>query len=433
MKNVFLLILLSIFFASCATKRLVKPIKNSQVFNQGFTGVVIYDPIKDKVLYAQNEDKYFTPASNTKMFTFYAAYKILGEHVNSLNYREQNDSLIFWGTGNPAFLHPDFNDISALELLKSSNKKLYWADNSEDVTAYGPGWSWSWYKYYYGPQRSALPMYGNIVRFTKNAEDRDLSYSPLYFGKDIRLNKELPTHSFRIDRDRETNIYQYNITVDSMELKTDRPFVTSPELTLEMLMDTLGREVKKIDYSLAKGASHSKLKGVEADSLFKQMMVNSDNFLAEQLLVLASDKLFDTLNIGKVIEYSLENYLSDLPDKPVWVDGSGLSGNNKFTPRSIISLLRKIREEVPEEKIYAFFPAGGETGTIKSWYHSGGANPYIYAKTGTLNGTHCLSGYLLTKSKKILYFSFMHNNYVISSNELKREMQKLLFPIYEKY
>ncbi len=433
MKNIFRLLLFCILLSSCATKRLMKPIKKSEVFNQGFTGVVIYDPEKDKVLYAQNEDKYFTPASNTKMFTFYTTYKILDKYVNSLNYREQNDSLIFWGTGNPAFLHPDFNDVSALELLKSTDKKLYWADNSDEVTAYGSGWSWSWYKYYYGPQRSALPMYGNIVRFTKNAEDKDISYSPLFFGGNVRPNKELSTRSYIINREKDSNVFEYNIVGDSVKFKTDRPYAISSQLTLEMLKDTLGKDVQKIDYSLAKRLPYAKLRGVETDSLFKQMMVISDNFLAEQLLVLASDQLFDTLNIRKVINYSLDNYLNDLPDKPVWVDGSGLSSYNKFTPRSIIALLKKIREEVPEEKIYDFFPAGGKTGTIKSWYHSGGPSPYIYAKTGTLNGTHCLSGYLLTKSNKVLYFSFMHNNYVISSNDLKREMQKVLFPIHEKY
>ncbi|MCM4169519.1 peptidase S13 [Arenibacter sp. H213] len=433
MKHIFLLLSLCILFSSCVTSRLIKPIKNSEVFKQGFTGIVIYDPNKDKVLYAQNEDKYFIPASNTKMFTFYTAYKILGDTVNSLNYRETKDSLVFWGTGNPAFLHPDFNDVSALELLRSTNKKLYWADNSEEVTAYGSGWSWNWYKYYYGPQRTALPMYGNIVRFTKGAGDRDLSYSPHFFAKDIRLNKDMSTLKYTIDRDSDANLFQYNIVLDTVEIETDRPFATSSELTLEMLMDTLGKEVHKIEYKLVAGLPHTKLKGVETDSLFKQMMTISDNFLAEQLLVLASDKLFDSLNIGKVIEYAEKNYLSDLPDKPVWVDGSGLSSHNKFTPRSIIALLKKIREEIPEEKIYAFFPAGGKSGTIKSWYASGNAKPYIYAKTGTLDGTHCLSGYLLTKSNKMLYFSFMHNNYIIGTNALKQEMQKLLFPFYERY
>lgn len=84
-------------------------------------------------------------------------------------------------------------------------------------------------------------------------------------------------------------------------------------------------------------------------------------------------------------------------------------------------------------KIFAYFPSGGASGTIRSWYKSDDEHPYVYAKTGTLSGVHCLSGYLLTKSGKTLHFSFMHNNYVISSSELKKEMEKVLYLIYDQY
>jgi D-alanyl-D-alanine carboxypeptidase/D-alanyl-D-alanine-endopeptidase (penicillin-binding protein 4) len=44
-----------------------------------------------------------------------------------------------------------------------------------------------------------------------------------------------------------------------------------------------------------------------------------------------------------------------------------------------------------------------------------------------------LSGYLLTKSGKILHFSCMMNNYTIPSGELKTELQKVLYSIHDKY
>jgi D-alanyl-D-alanine carboxypeptidase/D-alanyl-D-alanine-endopeptidase (penicillin-binding protein 4) len=432
MRYLFWLVLTTVA-SSCSTNRLLKPIKNSEVFKQGFTGIVIYDPVKDKTLYAQNEDKYFTPASNTKLFTFYTAYRVLGDDVNSLNYKVVGDSLLFWGTGDPSFLHPDFHNSSVLELLTNSDKKLFWADNSGDIDANGPGWSWNWYKYYYGPQRYSFPMYGNIIRFSKDKNEGNLQFYPKYFSKDIKENINLTTSSYRIDREQDQNIFNYYMVSDTLQFETDKPFIVSSALTIKMLEDTLKREVIKIDYQLVNNKPHSKLKGIATDSLYKQMLSISDNFLAEQLLVLTSDKLFDSLNIEKTIAYSIDNYLNDLPDEPLWVDGSGLSAFNKFTPRSIIALLKKIKNEIPEEKIYAFFPAGGKSGTIKSWYPSDDNYPYIYAKTGTLNATHCLSGYLLTKSNKLLYFSFMHNNYIIGSDVLKEEMQRILYSIYKKY
>lgn len=432
MKNIFYVLLL-IVSVSCSTKKLTSPIKNSQIFKQGFSGIVIYDPIKDKTLYAQNEDKYFIPASNTKLFTFYTAYKTLGEKVNSLNYNVIGDSLLFWGTGDPSFLHPDFQDSTILDLLKNTDKKLFWADNSNFIEANGPGWSWNWYKYYYGPQRSTFPIYGNVVRFKKDKNNTELAFYPQYFSKDILENKSLLTSSYVLHREQNSNVFSYNMASDTLQFEVDKPFIITPELIVNMLQDTLKREVKKIDYKLVKSDENHKLLGISTDSLYKQMLSISDNFLAEQLLVLTSDQLFDSLNIENTISYAIQNYLSDLPDTPIWVDGSGLSAFNKFTPRSIIALLKKIKKEIPEDKIYAFFPAGGKSGTIKYWYASDNDKPYIYAKTGTLNATHCLSGYLITKSNKLLYFSFMHNNYIISSNKLKEEMQKVLYSFHQKY
>ena len=48
-------------------------------------------------------------------------------------------------------------------------------------------------------------------------------------------------------------------------------------------------------------------------------------------------------------------------------------------------LLDKIMKEVPMEKIKAYFPAGGESGTIRNWYPADPGEPaYIYAKNRDL-------------------------------------------------
>ncbi|EON76013.1 D-alanyl-D-alanine carboxypeptidase [Lunatimonas lonarensis] len=417
--------------SSCSSLKVGEAIEQSEVFNtSGFTGFMLVDPEKDKPLYALNETLYFVPASNTKLFTFYTSYKLLGEQVNALNYLESGDSLIFWGTGDPSLLHPDIKGGQALELLGKSDKKLYLADNFPQVRANGPGWSWSWYTYYFGAERSALPIYGNVVRFSKA---NDLSLYPRYFDKLLYPDPAF-TGTQPLRKQFENSFLLPLHWPDTAAFQTDKPFITSAHLTASLLRDTLGKAIQVIPYDIVKGRKPKKLPGLGTAQIYKQMMEDSDNFLAEQLLLLVSDLLTDSLSTATAIDYAKKNLLDDLIHEPQWADGSGLSSDNKFTPKSIIELLGKIRAEVPEETIFDVFPAGGTKGTIRSWYKPDEGQPaYIYAKTGTLNNSICLSGYLLTKSGKTLYFSFMHNNYPIPSDDLKREMEKILYRIHQHY
>src|SRR5690606_38217636 len=135
---------------------------------------------------------------------------------------------------------------------------------------------------------------------------------------------KLFSDKYFIRRDKDFNRYSYLLgRQDSSAFVADKPFITSDSLMIELLEDTLNREIKIINYENVKGLPHNELPTIATDSLQKQMMLISDNFLAEQLLLMSSDKLFDSLNIDALINYSLDSFLSDLPDRPRWVDGSG--------------------------------------------------------------------------------------------------------------
>ena len=85
----------------CATNKMIakkvdKQFKQSTVIKHYMVGFALYDLQEKKMLYQRNADQYFTPASNTKLYTFYAALKMLPENMPALKYVERNDSLIFW-------------------------------------------------------------------------------------------------------------------------------------------------------------------------------------------------------------------------------------------------------------------------------------------------------------------------------------------------
>lgn len=435
MKQSYWLFLL--LLCSCTVQKVKKSVYDSEVFEKGHMGFMLYDPVKEKTLVSLNEKKYFIPASNTKIFTFYTSYKVLGDdRVNGLNYIEKGDSLLFWGTGDPSLLHPDLKDSTVIDFLRNRPEDLYMVDNFDQISRYGRGWTWNWYPYYFAAERSSLPVYGNVLRYSKKAEDPLANAYPNTTFLPLSRQTETLPEKYAIQRDIEKNIYFYALNPEEADLsfETDKPFITSSNLAKNLLQEAVGRKITLIDEGAVPAAKPLKLPTAKADSIYAQMMKISDNFLAEQLMVMVSDALFDSIDMAAAIDYAKDSLLNDLPDEPQWVDGSGLSPQNMFTPRSVVKLLQKIKAEIPMEKIKAYFPAGGESGTIRNWYPADPGEPaYIYAKTGTLSMSSALSGYLITKSGKTLIFSTFFNNYTGSSNVQKEELQKVLYFIHSNY
>jgi D-alanyl-D-alanine carboxypeptidase/D-alanyl-D-alanine-endopeptidase (penicillin-binding protein 4) len=199
-------------------------------------------------------------------------------------------------------------------------------------------------------------------------------------------------------------------------------------LLMELLQDTLKRSVHQIHR--LKPADARVIFSVPSDSLYKVMMQESDNFIAEQLLILCAGELTDTLSTAVAIKKISERYLSDLSDRPAWVDGSGLSRYNLFTPRSIVQVWEKIYYLKPQDELFPLLAIGGKTGTLKNWFKADA--PYVFGKTGSLSNNHCLSGFLVTKKGRILIFSFMNSNFIHPVKEVRQMMEDILKTIYEK-
>ena len=151
--------------------------------------------------------------------------------------------------------------------------------------------------------------------------------------------------------------------------------------------------------------------------------------IAEHLILECADVLTGELNTTLGIDKVKEKFLNDLPDAPRWVDGSGLSRFNLFTPRTMVALLNKIHDIVPEKRLFKLLPAAGKSGTIRSLVTTD--KPYIFAKSGSLSNNYCLSGFLITKKGRTLIFSMMNNNFLKSTTEIRKEVGSILTEIYE--
>lgn len=415
----------------------------SKVFSANLTGFALFDSETDSMIYAQNEDRYFTPASNTKLFTFYTGLKLLPDSLRALEYVERGDSLIFWGTGDPSFLHEEFGNGTVYEFLKESDKELYFSDSNFDDELRGPGWSWSGHQYYYQTEKTPLPMYGNTASFEMESielqqvartEDDSIAVTPKYFRSLIHETSKRDKDDPILFRELDGNNIEYRPEADTITYTTNKPYHYTPQLITEMLSDTLDKSVTYLP-NMKRPVSTQALYSISSDSAYKHMLQPSDNFIAEQLLFVAASELGMSLNSGAVIDTMVSAHLDILPHEPQWVDGSGLSRYNMFTPRSIIRLLRAIDDEfINDQELFNLLPAGGKSGTISSWYSPrDGGSPYVFAKTGTLSNNHSLSGYVNTQSGKKLIFTFQNNHYVGSSSIVKEEMEKVLWYIHTTF
>jgi len=422
-----LLTLLSVACSPVSKTSLNKKFRSLETKLQDHTGFMLYDLEKRQELYAYQSQQYFTPASNTKLFTFYTSLMVLGDSIPALRYIEKGDSLIFRGTGDPSFLYrKTFNSSKVFDFLYASNLQLFLVDDNFFTTELGPGWSWGDYQYTYSAERSALPMYGNY--FSTEYNGQTLKISPTLFTYQISLADS--TAESEIIRDIGSNkIIFHPQKKFTKTITRDTPFKTKGTVTAELLSDTLKKKVTPLPH-----ATYDSMKiiySVPADSLYQVMLQESDNFIAEQLLLVCAGVLSDSLKPEIAIDFMKKNYLQDLPDKPIWVDGSGLSRYNLVTPRSIVKLWEKIYERLPRERLFPLLAIGGKTGTIRNWYKND--PPYIYGKTGTLSNNHSLSGFLITKKGRTFIFSFMSNNHPASTSAVRNEMSAILKSIYEHY
>ena len=210
---------------------------------------------------------------------------------------------------------------------------------------------------------------------------------------------------------------------------SDIPVRMSDQVTVQLLSEALKKEIKLIHIPLS--IELKTVYSIPSDSLYRRMMYVSDNMLADQLMLMYASAKGLPLNSAQAIQHMTKNYLSDLPDSLVWKDGSGLSRYNLFTPRTITALLQKIYAKVPQERLYKILPNGGSTGNLRNSFK--GEAPFVFAKSGSFSNNYNLSGYLVTKKGKTMTFSFMNNNFTRPMSEVRKEVERILTSIHDKY
>ena len=407
-------------------------------------GLCLYDPLAATYKYNWQSDKYFMPASNTKLFSLYAGLRYLGDSLVGLRYELTDTALFIQPGGDPTFLHPSYPDQPVVRFLKQSHKPIYIADNNFQDRPFGRGWAWDDYNDDYMPERSAMPIYGNYIRWIYDTVSASF-YTIPDINWPVRFSPDTSKQGFSVRRDVHTNAYE--ITEGKGRVREqDVPFITDGSASAAMLLkDTIGKTVglRHLPGGWTsyppdmKFTTHdmlfmglSTLHSRPVDSMYRPMMYNSDNFFAEQTLLMVSNELLGKMNDSRIIDTLLKTDLKGLPQRPIWVDGSGLSRNDLFTPQDFVWLLDTMRKQFGLDRLKRILPTGG-TGTLSSYYKEDAG--FIFAKTGSLSGVVALSGYLMTKKDHLLLFSILINNYTGSGVTVRRQMEQWIHLVRENY
>ncbi len=362
----------------------------------GFSGVLIKDLNTQEVLFSHNEDKLFTPASLTKIFTLLAALEIFDEeqyayptsfYFSSTTPGEINGDLYIVGSGDPTQSPEVIRKIADALVQKFSIRHISGdivLDNSKFLPQefLGRGWMWD----DKNPLIGALNVKGCKIKEKQNSY---LNTMPLLWGK----------------------IFSQELSKKGVKIGGDIRIGKSKD----------GLQVKYIYYSDT------------LDKILAYMMKKSDNQSAENIFrtLAPEDNPEGVSTIARAIA-SLEEIIDTALGLKwgkdyILVDGCGLSEYNLMTPAHLVKAISYLYQKY-DFKILDYFANTKEKGTLKERL------PFqVWGKTGTLSSASALAGLLETKNKRWIVFCLMENNFIFieEENDPKIFENRIIEYIYE--
>jgi D-alanyl-D-alanine carboxypeptidase/D-alanyl-D-alanine-endopeptidase (penicillin-binding protein 4) len=238
---------------------------------------------------------------------------------------------------------------------------------------------------------------------TWTESERTLGYQPLIVP-------------FMVDGDRASPGVQTSPRSTDPAGRAARAFVTALAKAGNVASDV------EIDFQSAPSNARelASVRSAPVSTLVSQMLLNSDNTLAEFLIRASSVEAgFDGSadSIQQLVLGSLNTYGVDMTGGN-FVDGSGQSAKNLIPPRAIVELVTEIFEG--DKRLAAIgkaLPVAGTSGTLSSRFtgSSAVARGKVQAKTGWITGAYALAGQIDTKRAGRTYFVVVARGKVDSS------------------
>ena len=409
----------SIYAQKLSTGKLSRAVKKTTAFKGAKVGIMAITAADQKPKAALNEKDFFIPASNTKILTLLAALKTF-DSLPALTYVKTKEATHFTTTAYPLLLHPKYSDSTLFDFLKKQKRLIYHPPGSVPVPL-GSGWAWDDQQYYFSAEKSAFPIFGNVIRFTRDSKSSKITHFP-----SVGIPPKTPFFPLKENSYNLTSQFQKLASRDTLLI----PFPVQKAGFVSLLSHALDKKVAIDSMSMPSNPDTRQLFSPEAKKLYPAMMFQSDNLIAESLLLMVGKEKLNTLSIPQTIAYLKERGGAPFNAKMQWVDGSGLSRYNLLSPEILVQALGGISQISGWGQLKTLFPSLGK-GTLEANFKGLGI-PELYAKTGTLKNNFSLSGYLTTKKGNQCIFSIMINNHMSSNDQIREATADLLVWFWKK-
>ena len=425
----------------------------------------VYDLSGKKIVCRKNDRLLFHPASNMKILTSAAGLYFLGPdyefttgiwHDGEIIDSILAGNLYYVGGFDPDFTTEDLDSLSA-ELAQKGiariDGNIIGDVSMMDSLFWGSGWMWD------DDPSTDFPYMTPLVI---NDAAVMLEYEPGKIGNPAVIRTIPESHYFVIENNSVTSPdsgKKFRITRDWIE-RSDK-IIIEGDIDTGSVLDTAKLNLVNSTVYFLTLAKESLLRnGIEvngnmevaplpedAESLlshsrsYSDVIVNlnkeSDNLSAEMTLRALSRYYSDksaSAEDGIMLVDSMLTIIGLDPEEYRLVDGSGVSHYNLVTAELITDLLKYFYFEKPElyEILKNSFPISGIDGTLKERMQTSEAFEKVHAKTGTLSGVSCLSGYIFSQRKTEFAFSILMQNFVGSADSA-RSIQDKICDIISEY
>jgi len=477
MLKTILFLIISFYSSILLSQDKIKEILNNENLKTASVAFSVYDFTNEKSVYSFNENKSLRPASNLKLLSTAAILDILGadyrfntllENSGTILNGELKGNLYVIGGGDPSLGSYRFNKNNPTEFIDEWIKTLQ-EKNIKTITGdliivdtlfkkqqIPPTWVWGDIGNYYGAGVKSISIFDNQYKIyfnTKVAIDdtvKILKIVPEIDG--MILTNNVTAKKIRGDK---TNIYgvpKCNLrTIDGFLPVNKDSFIVkgsipNPALILakvfkEKLKDNGINLLGKITIieNPVKLNNLNLLHTTYSPSLIE--IIDKTN---KKSINLYAETLMRHISISKGADGSnktaTESLMKYWEQKGVNIsamnlyDGSGLSTYNLITAKQFVDVLKIIyTDSIKYSGFVSTLPVSGVSGTLKYFLNRSEAKTHVFAKSGSISGIKAYTGYIETKSKNMLAFSFMINNYTCSKSAVKKDMERVLTYVYLNY